>query len=569
MAHLPHHFGTDAEHIDHGYRVDRIAPTPGGPTITPKATANDLAPLHALITEHAHDLVIALDTRGLIVMSNATGRALLGLRADAGQRISSSCVTDPDDRSTLRHAIRRAASTLHPIRMTVTLTTITEGPIPMDLAIRCLPGAVPRERIILITGSDARTRLAREHTLTEHARQADRELAEHVALRRIATAAAGHETHAQVMKIAASATAELIGVECAFIGRFDQHDCVIEAFCDPARIYHPGERIHVASEPVIAHVHDTISTARYAHATPGDLGFCSTAAAPVIVEGVVWGLIMAGSRHCASLSRENELQLMRIADIVAVAVHAEHTRAHLARQAMTDSLTGLPNQRAFQERLTGEVARARRFGRPVTLAILDLDHFKDLNDAHGHPTGDAVLIEVAERLGACIRQDEMIARIGGEEFAWILPETDATKAFEAIERARRAVSSTPVGDEISISLSAGICDLVAAHDSTDQLIRRADRALYWAKSHGRDQAFAFSDEIIPETDARDYRTRSGSDQVLHTLKNLVASVDPDDPEQRENAAHVAQIAAELATRLGWPSENAPSRTPLSGHSSST
>ena len=95
--------------------------------------------------------------------------------------------------------------------------------------------------------------------------------------------------------------------------------------------------------------------------------------------------------------------------------------ADLARLATHDTLTGLVNHRGFHERLREEIARSRRHGTPLSLAILDLDHFKDVNDTYGHPVGDRVLAEVGRRLGSLTRLGEHIARIGGEEFAWILP----------------------------------------------------------------------------------------------------------------------------------------------------
>ena len=160
--------------------------------------------------------------------------------------------------------------------------------------------------------------------------------------------------------------------------------------------------------------------------------------------------------------------------MVSVAFSAADARARLAVEATTDPLTGLANHRAFHERLRQEVARARRHDRPLTVVVFDLDHFKHVNDLHGHQEGDRVLSLVGQRLAAAARSGEMMARIGGEEFGWILPETSADGGLAAAERARTAVSrdAAPTGEPLSVS--AGVCDLVEGRDA-DGLVRLADQ----------------------------------------------------------------------------------------------
>jgi diguanylate cyclase (GGDEF)-like protein/PAS domain S-box-containing protein len=155
----------------------------------------------------------------------------------------------------------------------------------------------------------------------------------------------------------------------------------------------------------------------------------------------------------------------------------------LAAMAATDELTGLLNRRSFHVHLAGEVARARRHDRPLSLAVLDLDGFKAVNTAGGHQAGDRVLAEAAGRLGARVRSGEHMARIGGDEFGWILPEADAAGAVAAVIRAREAIASEPFRGAGHLNLSAGICEATDEIDAAE-LFRRADRALYAAKTSG-------------------------------------------------------------------------------------
>ncbi|EGB16441.1 diguanylate cyclase with PAS/PAC sensor [Pseudodesulfovibrio mercurii] len=161
--------------------------------------------------------------------------------------------------------------------------------------------------------------------------------------------------------------------------------------------------------------------------------------------------------------------------------------ARLERMATRDQLTGAYNRHAFFQRARHELARARRFNRPLAVLMCDLDHFKEVNDSHGHAIGDEVLRTFALRCRADSRKTDVFARMGGEEFAALLVETDAERAVEVAERIRAMTASKPVSTEVgdmAVTVSIGVAAL-NAEDSINELLKRADEALYKAKESGR------------------------------------------------------------------------------------
>jgi diguanylate cyclase (GGDEF)-like protein len=187
---------------------------------------------------------------------------------------------------------------------------------------------------------------------------------------------------------------------------------------------------------------------------------------------------------------EHEL-LSYLAGQAAVSIENAALHAELRTQAVTDGLTGLANRRRFQEILEGEIARARRSGLPLSLAILDIDRFKQVNDTHGHQQGDRLLQAVAMTLQARTRRSDEPARYGGEEFAVVLPATDLDEAHEAAEALRRAVEDLeiplPGGGRLAVTASLGVAELHPDADDKASLIASADAALYEAKRAGRNR----------------------------------------------------------------------------------
>ena len=163
----------------------------------------------------------------------------------------------------------------------------------------------------------------------------------------------------------------------------------------------------------------------------------------------------------------------------------EEANQLLEALAVTDGLTGLKNHRAFQDRLAEEFARCHRYAHPLSVLLLDVDHFKHYNDAFGHPAGDQILKRVGDVLQASARSTDFVARYGGEEFAVILPETEADNALEAAERIRQAIASHRGLGGLTVSI--GVASLQITMESPAVLVEQADRALYVSKTLGRNR----------------------------------------------------------------------------------
>ena len=157
----------------------------------------------------------------------------------------------------------------------------------------------------------------------------------------------------------------------------------------------------------------------------------------------------------------------------------------LADLVERDPMTRLLNHSAFHARLGEELARAERYGLPVSLLVADLDNFKSVNDDHGHRTGDAALERVANLLRAMARRSDVAARIGGEEFCLLLPDTDHAAAVAVAERLRRSVAS--LTDPVQVTVSIGVSTFPGCAPTADKLFEHADRSLYEAKRAGRNR----------------------------------------------------------------------------------
>ncbi len=215
-------------------------------------------------------------------------------------------------------------------------------------------------------------------------------------------------------------------------------------------------------------------------------------AVPMIIGGRVVGVLeclrparaLGNAQSPADVAATLEI-LEALAGQAAGSVEAARLHEHTRELSVTDSLTMLPNRRAFDEELSAEVRRALRYGRPLSVIFLDLDHFKALNDRYGHHYGDTALQQVAAALRANLRDTDRCYRLGGEELIVIAPETTSVEAARAAERLRVAIEGCAEPGSPKVTASFGVAELPSHADDGAGLVRAADRAVYAAKANGR------------------------------------------------------------------------------------
>jgi diguanylate cyclase (GGDEF)-like protein len=212
-------------------------------------------------------------------------------------------------------------------------------------------------------------------------------------------------------------------------------------------------------------------------------------AVPLHSSGRIIGVLALYDRSSSPFTTADLETIRTFAGQASVAVDNVLLHQEAQRLSVTDGLTGLSNYRAFQRQLAREVERATRFHRPLGLLLLDIDHFKTVNDTYGHQVGDEVLIELARRVQHEVRDVDSVGRYGGEELVVILPETDTDGAGLLAERICESVRRTPFeagSTSITVTVSIGAAALPDHGTTPADLIRAADEAMYAVKGSGRD-----------------------------------------------------------------------------------
>lgn len=251
---------------------------------------------------------------------------------------------------------------------------------------------------------------------------------------------------------------------------------------------------------------------RHSQMFPGDpRPPSSTAILPLVRDGELIGSLNLGSHKAERFLQGSASDfLQRLASFVAICIKNSLNHERLKRVGLTDVLTGVNNRRFFDQRLTEEVSRATRQKQPLSCLFLDVDHFKRVNDVHGHQAGDMALREVADVLRKNMRTSDVLARYGGEEFSALLINTPMEKAHEIGERIRAEIAQKrcllPGGNTLSVTISVGIATFRPGRDNQDalsvgaQLVQQADKCLYHAKNTGRNKVVSAPEPTANELD---------------------------------------------------------------------
>ncbi len=246
--------------------------------------------------------------------------------------------------------------------------------------------------------------------------------------------------------------------------------------------------------------------------------------------------------------RSPALSMALVGPLLAIALYQRSTFAALKamRLALTDPLTGLGNHRHFHERLQRELTGAEHEGKPLSLCLVDIDDFKQINDRHGHPVGDRVLGQVAARL----RQGGESFRLGGDEFAVLLPGLDARDAVSVARSIVERVSAAQLEQIGAVTVSAGVATFPVQGVGRDELIRLADSALYWAKEDGKNRARTYEPALVELKQLQ--QLAEGTDRAARyrAAASLAKAVDARDAYTGSHSERVSELAARIARRLG-------------------
>lgn len=308
---------------------------------------------------------------------------------------------------------------------------------------------------------------------------------------------------------------------------------------------------------------------------------------PLGVAALAGAGFVAGLAACWLYLRGSVRELQRAADRLAAGELGVSVRVPVARPlvplaaaldaaaaafheawdaATTDRLTRVANRATLLSQLIGEVERARRYGRPLSVAFVDLDRFKAINDTYGHDAGDLVLRGVAEIFARNLRENDLVGRYGGEEFMLILPETTPEDAAMVAEKLRLLVEGhrfrLPDGTDVSVTVSTGIAGGRGEHLRIETLVRDADAAMYSAKSLGRNQTYVFAE---PDEEARVPRApispvgRAIASEVAEAARRaaesaLVSAVDALPSYRGRPSSLIAMVATSIARQLGLPEQ---------------
>ncbi len=271
----------------------------------------------------------------------------------------------------------------------------------------------------------------------------------------------------------------------------------------------------------------------------------------------ILGTLFVTYREPRRISSEERSIASGLANLATLALanarlHAQTLRSlHAAEhQAGTDELTGLPNRRVVEEQLEALTALAAERHEPLSVLVLDLDEFKDINDRHGHGIGDDCLRAVGRSVTASLRPGDRAGRVGGEEFLVLLPSTGAKGAWLVAERLRARIRELPTAAGVELSASFGVASYPVHATSAGALVRAADTAMYSAKAIGRNRSVLFNPAQTRVRTEHTRRAQLSNEGFLGSVLALAAAMDARDPSTHAHSTTVALYAAEIAARLG-------------------
>jgi diguanylate cyclase (GGDEF)-like protein/PAS domain S-box-containing protein len=457
---------------------------------------------HRLLADNATDLVARFAVDGTIIYASPASGALLGYEPSELIGLSVTDLLHPLDRYAQGARRARIDEAPNAILQELRLRHRDGRWLWFEAAIRAIrdPAGAVSERQGAMRLIEERKRL--QMVVERQRDEATNLLAEQSALRKIATLVAAGAPPDALFSAVAEQLGQLFEATLGSVIRFDAASGIGEYVGswsrNAARL--TGLTIDLTGNTATARVYREGHSARVAqyrgHSVDpflDEFALGGGFAAPITAEGRLWGAIGVALTAGRPIPAGAQERLASFAELVAVAISSAEALETLSREATTDHITGLANYRAFHERLGSEIERSARHRRPLSVAVLDLDHFKKVNDTHGHQTGDDVLAEVARRLAGAVRGGELIARIGGEEFAWLMPEATPEGACAAAERVRETIQNTPFGAAGTLTVSIGVCSSRQA-ETADELVGRADEALYWSKAGGRNMTSIYTPE---------------------------------------------------------------------------
>jgi diguanylate cyclase (GGDEF)-like protein/PAS domain S-box-containing protein len=345
--------------------------------------------------------------------------------------------------------------------------------------------------------------------------------------RRIQDAVALEPDPVELFSIVAEEVALDLRIEAAAVVRFETGGFgTIVGACEPRGSVRltPGTTVSLESDEPAAMVFRT--------------GQAAAGAAPIRVGARLWGALVAVGA--------NGERLATLALTAQSAIGFADASAQLSALATRDQLTNLPDHRAFHEQLRSEARRAERHERALSLVLINIDNFKQINAEHGRLAGDRALAEVGRRLAATVRNGELVSRLSADHFGWVLPETEGLSGWIAAERARRSLAAAPIDGIGTITASAGVCDFQEVGGS-DELLALAEVALVHAKGSGGNATFRYSAEL----DGGGAGHQPEDDRGLDRLRSLARELDAEDPGTEGHSERVSRVAEKLALACGW------------------